>query len=160
MEFTLCCISLDRCCFGLETRVIIKISTHSWYPRTFVSSTFLHFKKYKNFLYRSLFLLYGMYWYWYRTTKAMVVDDICSFSLNVCKRKWVTTAEIIYILGGFNFRNPRLFSWIESRPSQHVQPQIDKNAGTKAMTNSAWKAIPQRSVINFSLKSYKIGFIA
>ena len=24
---TLCCISLRRCCFGLETRVIIKIST-------------------------------------------------------------------------------------------------------------------------------------
>ena len=29
---TLCCISLDRCCFGLETRVIFKISTHPCYP--------------------------------------------------------------------------------------------------------------------------------
>ena len=49
----------------------------------------------------------------------------------------VSAAEIIYTLGGFNFRNPQLFSWIESRPSQHAQLQIDKNAGTKAMTNSA-----------------------
>ena len=29
---TLCCISLGRCCLGLEIRVIIKISTHSCYP--------------------------------------------------------------------------------------------------------------------------------
>ena len=30
---TLCCISLGRCCFGLETRVIIKISKNpSKYP--------------------------------------------------------------------------------------------------------------------------------
>ena len=28
----LCCISLPRCCFGLETRVIIKILTHPCYP--------------------------------------------------------------------------------------------------------------------------------
>ena len=49
----------------------------------------------------------------------------------------VSAAEIIYTLGAFNFRNPQLFSWIESRPSQHAQLQIDKNAGTKAMTNSA-----------------------
>ena len=30
--YTLCCISLGRCCFGLETRVIIKIWTHPCYP--------------------------------------------------------------------------------------------------------------------------------
>ena len=29
---TLCCISLGRYCFGLETRVIIKFSTHPCYP--------------------------------------------------------------------------------------------------------------------------------
>ena len=29
---TLCCISLGRCCLGLEIRVIIKISTHPCYP--------------------------------------------------------------------------------------------------------------------------------
>ena len=29
---TLCCISLCRCCFGLETRVITKVSTHPCYP--------------------------------------------------------------------------------------------------------------------------------
>ena len=28
ITLTLCCISLRRCCFGLETRVIIKILTH------------------------------------------------------------------------------------------------------------------------------------
>ena len=38
---------------------------------------------------------------------------------------------MIYILGGFNFRNPQLFSWIEERPSQ----QIERNEGTKGMTN-------------------------
>ena len=34
---TLCCISLHRCCFGLETKVIFKISTHPCYPRNFDS---------------------------------------------------------------------------------------------------------------------------
>ena len=29
------CISLRRYCFGLETRVILKISTHHCYPRNF-----------------------------------------------------------------------------------------------------------------------------
>ena len=29
---TLCCISLGRCCLGLETRVIIKISKNPCYP--------------------------------------------------------------------------------------------------------------------------------
>ena len=28
---TLCCTLLRRCCFGLETRVIIKIESHPWY---------------------------------------------------------------------------------------------------------------------------------
>ena len=33
---TLCCIRLRRCCFGLETRVIIKISTNPCYPRNWL----------------------------------------------------------------------------------------------------------------------------
>ena len=32
IHYTLCCISLRRCWFGLETRVIIKILTHPFYP--------------------------------------------------------------------------------------------------------------------------------
>ena len=32
---TLCCICLCRCCFELETRIIIKISTHPCYQRNF-----------------------------------------------------------------------------------------------------------------------------
>ena len=32
---TLCCICLHRCCFGLEVKVIIKISTHPFFPRNF-----------------------------------------------------------------------------------------------------------------------------
>ena len=32
---TLCCIFLGRYCFGLETRVIIKILTHPRYPKNF-----------------------------------------------------------------------------------------------------------------------------
>ena len=31
----MCCISLHRCCFGLETRIIIKISTQSCYSINF-----------------------------------------------------------------------------------------------------------------------------
>ena len=31
-HITLCCISLRRCCFGLETRIIIKFLTHPCYP--------------------------------------------------------------------------------------------------------------------------------
>ena len=31
---TLFCVSLRRCCFGLKTRVIVKISTHPCYPTT------------------------------------------------------------------------------------------------------------------------------
>ena len=32
LKSTLCCISLGRCCLGLEIRTIIKISTHPCYP--------------------------------------------------------------------------------------------------------------------------------
>jgi hypothetical protein len=35
-QITLCCISLSRCYFGLETKVIIKILTHPGYTRDYV----------------------------------------------------------------------------------------------------------------------------
>ena len=71
VSHTLFCASLRRCCFGLETRVIVKISTHPCYPRNFDwfswiwSNFFFDYFFYISWFINDLFhFRYNFLWKW------------------------------------------------------------------------------------------------